>query len=76
MKKISLLFFILSQLILAQDYNTSLEIDSSWNGWEAIVIQNGLISTATVPDIGARVMKYNLDGYVSIWRDSSLNGKT
>ena len=76
MKKISLLFFILSQLILAQDYNASLEIDSSWNGWEAIVIQNGLISTATVPDIGARVMKYNLDGYVSIWRDSSLNGKT
>jgi hypothetical protein len=76
MKKIGLLFFFLSQLILAQDYHTSLEIDSSWNGWEAIVIQNGLISTATVPDIGARVMQYNLDGYVSIWRDSSLNGKT
>ncbi len=76
MKKIGLLFFYLSQLILAQDYSTSLEVKTDWNGWEAIVIQNGLISTVTVPDIGARVMQYNLDGYVSIYRDSSLNGKT
>jgi hypothetical protein len=76
MKKISLFFFFLSQLILAQDYGTSLEIKSNWNGWEAIVIQNGLISTVTVPDIGARVMQYDLDGHVSIYGDSSLNGKT
>ena len=52
-----------------------MEIKSNWNGWEAIIIQNGLISTATVPDIGARVMQYNLDGHISIYRDSSLNGK-
>ena len=69
MKKIGLLFFYLSQLILAQDYSTSLEVKTDWNGWEAIVIQNGLISTVTVPDIGARVMQYNLDGYVSIYKD-------
>ena len=75
MKKISLLFFFLSQVILAQDYSTSLVIDTSWNSWKAIIIKNGLISTATVPDIGARVLQYNLDGFVSIWRDSSLNGK-
>jgi hypothetical protein len=76
MKKIILLFFFLSQLILAQDDSTSLEIKSNWNGWESIIIQNRLISTVTVPDIGARVMQYNLDGYQSIYRDSSLNGKT
>ena len=76
MKKIVLLFFFLSQLILAQDDSTSLEIKSDWNGWEAIIIQNGLISTVTVPDIGARVMQYNLDGNESIYRDSSLNGQT
>ncbi|HVO76081.1 MAG TPA: hypothetical protein VMT35_18800, partial [Ignavibacteriaceae bacterium] len=76
MKKLSLLFFFLSQLILAQDYLTSLKDTSDWNGWQAILIQNGLISTATVPDIGARVMQYNLEGQVSIYRDSSLNGQT
>ncbi len=76
MKKIGLLFIFLSKLISGQDYGTSLEIKSNWNGWETIIIQNGLISTATVPDIGARVMQYNLDGHVSIYRDSSLNGKT
>ncbi len=76
MKKIILIFFFLSQIILAQDYDTSLKIDSSWNGWNSIAVQNGLISTTTVPDIGARVMQYNLAGQVSIYRDSSLNGKT
>ena len=75
MKKICLLFLFFSQLILAQNDSTSLEIKSDWNGWEAIIIQNGLISTVTVPDIGARVMQYNLGGHVSIYRDSSLNGK-
>ncbi|MGA9295035.1 MAG: T9SS type A sorting domain-containing protein [Ignavibacteriaceae bacterium] len=76
MKKISLLFFFLSQLILAQNYSTSLEIKYNWNGWDVVSIKNGLISTVIVPDIGARVMEYNLDGYASIYRDSSLNGKT
>ncbi len=76
MKKIGILFLFLAQVILAQDYGTSLKIDSNWNGWNAIAVQNGLISTVTVPDIGARVMQYNLGGHVSIYRDSSLNGKT
>ena len=34
MKKISLLFFFLSQLILAQGYGTSSEIKSNWNCWK------------------------------------------
>jgi hypothetical protein len=76
MKKISLLFLFFSQLIFAENDSTSLKIKSDWNGWEAIIIQNGLISTVTVPDIGARVMQYNLAGNKSIYRDSSLNGKT
>ena len=57
MKKISLLFLIFSQLILAQGYGTSLEVKSDWNGWKAIIMKNDLISTVTVPDIGARVMQ-------------------
>ena len=76
MKKICLMFFIFFQLIFAKNDSTSLEIKSDWNGWEAIIIKNGLISTVTVPDIGARVMQYNLAGSESIYRDSSLNGKT
>jgi len=35
MKKIGLLFFFLSQFILAQGYGASLEIKSDWNGWKA-----------------------------------------
>jgi hypothetical protein len=75
MKKISLLFLFLSQLILAQSYGTSLEVKSDWNGWKAIIMKNDLVSIVTVPDIGARVMQYNLNRYVSIYRDSSLNGQ-
>jgi hypothetical protein len=76
MKKIVLLFLFLSQLIYSQSDSTSLEIKPDWNGWKAIIIQNRLISTVTVPDIGARLMQYNLDGYRSVYRDSSLNGIT
>ena len=76
MKKTGLLILFLSQLFYAQNDSVSLKIKSDWNGWEASIIQNGLISTVTVPDIGARVMQYNLAGHESIYRDSSLNGKT
>ena len=29
-------------------------------GWDALVVGNGLITVATVPSIGARIMQYDL----------------
>jgi hypothetical protein len=46
-------------------------------GWDTtIVMQNDLITMATVPSIGARVMQYDLGSLPSIMVNSSLFGKT
>ncbi len=71
-----IVFLIFTTFLFAQPYNANLEEVADWNGWEAIEIGNGLISTVTVPSIGARVMEYNLGDHPSIFRDESLNGKT
>jgi len=45
-------------------------------GWTSIVQQNGLITIATVPVIGARMMQYQLGEYGSIYRNPSILGDT
>jgi hypothetical protein len=45
-------------------------------GWEAIVMRNGLITVATVPAIGARVMQYDLGDHPSIYVNSDELGNT
>jgi hypothetical protein len=50
------------------DYN-------NW-GWEAVVMQNGLITVATVPAIGARVMQYDLGDHPSIFVNPAELGNT
>jgi hypothetical protein len=70
------ILIMLSMLLSAQPYQTVLEEVTDWNGWSALLVSNGLISTATVPAIGARVMEYNLGEYPSIYRNESLNGDT
>jgi hypothetical protein len=65
----------MTYIVLAQPYTSSIEINKNWNGWEAVIVKNGIITAATVPAIGARVMQYDLGINKTIYRDSSLNGK-
>jgi hypothetical protein len=45
-------------------------------GWDAVVLRNGLITVATVPAIGARIMQYDLGRHASIFVNESELGKT
>jgi len=45
-------------------------------GWEAVVMKNGIITVATVPAIGARIMQYDLGRHASIFVNESELGKT
>jgi hypothetical protein len=48
----------------------------SWGSkWKAIVMQNDLITLATVPAVGGRVMQYDLGGHSSIFINSDELGK-
>jgi len=71
-----LMISMLAISLLAQPYDATLQEVTDWSGWSAIVVENGLISTVTVPAIGARVMQYNLGENQFIFRNTSLNGKT
>ncbi|MFH1006741.1 MAG: hypothetical protein V1800_04465, partial [Candidatus Latescibacterota bacterium] len=44
-------------------------------GWQSYVMDNGLITVAVVPEIGARVMQYDLDGHPSIYVNPVELGK-
>ena len=48
---------------------------NSWK-WKSVVMKNGLITVATVPAIGGRVMQYDIGGHASIMNNSALWGKT
>jgi hypothetical protein len=49
----------------------------SWGSkWKAIVMQNDLITLATVPAIGGRIMQYDLGDHSSIFINSDELGKT
>jgi hypothetical protein len=57
---------------------TTIQTLSDYNGWgwEAVVMQNDLITVATVPAIGARVMQYDLGTHPSIFVNSDELGRT
>ncbi|MGD1044631.1 MAG: FlgD immunoglobulin-like domain containing protein [Bacteroidota bacterium] len=80
MRKISILIACFGFAILhGQTSNVTLQTVSNYRGWKwdtTIVMQNGLITMATVPAIGGRVMQYDLGSLPSIMVDSSLFGKT
>jgi len=44
-------------------------------GWDALVMENGLITLAVVPRIGARVMQYDLGQHPSIFVNAQELGK-
>jgi hypothetical protein len=46
-----------------------------FHGWNAYEINNGLIRLVAVPDIGGRVMAYDLGSYPYLYVDRQLAGK-
>jgi hypothetical protein len=44
-------------------------------GWKAYVLNNGLVTAAVVPDIGGRVMQYDLGDHPSIYVNPAEFGK-
>ena len=47
----------------------------SFHGWKAVRLSNGLVSLVAVPDVGGRVMAYNLGDHPYLWLDRTLAGK-
>jgi hypothetical protein len=44
-------------------------------GWEALVVQNSLVTMATVPAIGGRVMQYDLGEHASLYVNETEMGR-
>jgi hypothetical protein len=65
-------------VVHAQTTDVSLHSISNYNQWvwNSIVMQNDLITVATVPAIGGRVMQYDLANLPSIFINSPEIGKT
>jgi len=80
MRKISILMVWFGFAFLhGQTSNVTVQTVSNYNQWKwdtTIVMQNGLITMATVPSIGGRVMQYDLGKLPSMMVNSSLLGKT
>ena len=72
-----LVLTILTTQLVAQDSPTRVQRVTNYNswGWEALVLENGLITTATVPVIGARIMQYDLGTHSSVFVNSDELGK-
>ena len=78
MRKISIFAACFGFAIL-HSQTPKVQIVSNYNHWEwdsTIVMQNDLITMATVPAIGGRVMQYDLGSLPSMMVNSSLFGKT
>jgi len=73
-----ILLMAISVCAFAQVNDAKVQLVNNHNewGWDAYVMENGLITTATVPDIGARVMQYDLGDHSSIYVNNNLLGKT
>ena len=72
-----LLVMAISICVHAQDGDVKVEsIDNyrEW-GWNALTMENGLITLATVPSIGARIMQYDLGEHRSIFINEDELGK-
>ena len=80
MQKISIFVACFGFAILhGQTSNVTIQTVSNYNQWKwdtTIVMQNDLITMATVPAIGGRVMQYDLGTVPSIMVYSNLLGKT
>jgi hypothetical protein len=70
--KTSLVHFFICSLLLAQSYDVSLEKKTGHNGWTSqwdmvYIVKNDIITLAIVPQLGGRVMQYDLGSHQSIY---------
>jgi hypothetical protein len=79
-KKIFLMAILSSTLLHGQSSEISVDTVTNYKSWgwkwQAIVMQNNLITLAIVPAIGGRVMQYDLGGHSSIFINPAELGKT
>ena len=69
---------LLNIVVFAQPADTEIDSVNNHNdwGWTSIVQKNGIITLATVPDIGARIMQYDLGDHAFLYLNSGEIGKT
>lgn len=75
---ITIFLALINTAVFAQPADTeiaSITDHHSW-GWTSIVQTNGIITLTTVPDIGARIMQYDLGEHAFLYVNSSEIGKT
>lgn len=70
--KTSLIAPFICSLIIAQSYDVVLEKKTGHNGWTsgwgtAYVVKNDIVTVAIVPELGGRVMQYDLGSHQSIY---------
>lgn len=72
-----ILLLLLTVSVMAQSTDTQIDTITNYNdwGWTSVVMTNGLITVATMPDIGARIMQYDLGSHASIYVNPSMIGK-
>jgi hypothetical protein len=46
-----------------------------FHGWKALKLSNGLIEAVLVPDVGGRIMAFNMAGHPYLWVNLALAGK-
>ena len=46
-----------------------------FHGWQAVKLSNGIVELVAVPDIGGRIMAFDLGAYPYLWFDRKLAGK-
>lgn len=56
-------------------YPTCVVEKAGFRGWQAIYLRNGLVNLAAVPDIGGRVMAFDLGPYPFFFVDPNLAGR-
>jgi hypothetical protein len=74
---VALVCFALFGIVHGEEFPATVRSQENYQdwGWGTFVMDNGLITVAVVPDIGARVMQYDLDGHPSIYVNPGELGK-
>lgn len=75
---IALFIALINTAVFAQPADSEIASITDHNdwGWTSIVQTNGIITLATVPDIGARIMQYDLDDHEFFYVNPAEIGKT
>ncbi len=56
-------------------YSTKLGTGVRYNGWESLELSNAYTRVNIVPELGGRIMNYQLDSHRFLWVNTSLEGQ-